>query len=278
VTIVLLLSLGSAIAYGLSDFTGGMLTRRASAWAVAATSQAAATVLALWLLVATEGEPDPTAFLWGALAGIGSGAGNVLIYRGLALGRMTVVAPLSAIAAAALPVLVGLASGERPGALPIFGVTAALPAIWLVSGSGSGLSGAKRADLINGLLAGLGFGLQFAALGQVPQQAGLAPLAVSQAVSVVAIVIGARALSAPWIPRDRFSRLGIVAGLFAGTATICFQLAAQSGMLTIAAVVASLYPAVTVLLAALVLSERVGRAQGYGLALAAAAVALIASG
>lgn len=275
---VLLLSLCSAIAYGLSDFTGGILTRRASAWAVAATSQAAATVLALWLLVATEGEPDGAAFLWGALAGIGSGAGNVLIFRGLAIGRMTVVAPLSAITAAMLPVLVGLAGGERPGALPVLGVLTALPAIWLVSGSTSGLSGAKRADLINGLLAGLGFGLQFSALAQVPEQAGLAPLAVSQAVSVVAIVIGAQVLSAPWIPRDRFSRLGVVAGLFAGIATITFQLAAQSGMLTIAAVVTSLYPAMTVLLAALVLRERVGRVQGVGLALAAAAVALIAAG
>jgi drug/metabolite transporter (DMT)-like permease len=276
--VVLILSLCSAITYGLSDFTGGLLTRRASAWAVAATSQAAATILALWLLAVTEGEPDATALLWGALAGIGSGAGNVLIYRGLAMGRMTVVAPISAIATATVPVLVGLASGERPGTLPVLGVLAALPAIWLVSASGTGPSGAKRADLINGLLAGLGFGLQFSALGQVPEQAGLAPLAVSQAVSVVAIVIGAIALSAPWIPRDRFSRLGVVAGLFAGIATICFQFAAQIGMLTIAAVVASLYPAVTVLLAALVLRERVGRTQGVGLALAASAVALIASG
>jgi uncharacterized membrane protein len=276
--VFLILSLCSAVAYGLSDFTGGILTRRASAWAVAATSQAAATVLALWLWVATEGEPDAPALLWGALAGIGSGAGNVLIYRGLAIGRMTVVAPLSAIAAATLPLLVGLTSGERPGRLPILGVVAALPAIWLVSGSSSGLSGAKRVDLINGLVAGLGFGLQFSALGQVPEQAGLAPLAISQAVSVVTIVMGAQALSAPWIPRDRFSRLGVVAGLFAGIATICFQLAAQSGMLTIAAVVTSLYPAVTVLLAALVLRERVGQAQGVGLVLAAIAVTLIASG
>jgi drug/metabolite transporter (DMT)-like permease len=276
--VFLILSLCSAVAYGLSDFTGGILTRRASAWAVAATSQAAATLLALWLWIATEGEPDATDLLWGALAGIGSGAGNVLIYRGLAIGRMTVVAPLSAIAAATLPVLVGLTSGERPGRLPIFGVVAALPAIWLVSGGSSGLSGAKRVDLINGLLAGLGFGLQFSALGQVPEQAGLAPLAISQAVSVVTIVMGAQALSAPWIPRDRFSRLGVVAGLFAGIATICFQFAAQGGMLTIAAVVTSLYPAVTVLLAALVLRERVGQAQGVGLVLAAIAVALIASG
>jgi drug/metabolite transporter (DMT)-like permease len=276
--VVLILSLCSALAYGLSDFVGGLLTRRASAWAVAATSQAAATVLALGLLITSAGEPDSADLLWGVLAGIGSGIGNVCIYRGLAVGRMAVVAPLSAITAATLPVLVGLATGERPSALPVVGVVTALPAIWLVSASGSELSGAKRTDVFNGLLAGLGFGVQFSALGQVPEQAGVLPLAVSQAASVLFIVMGAIAISAPWVPRDRFSRLGVVAGLLAGTATICFQLAAQSGMLTIAAVLTSLYPAVTVLLAAMVLRERIRWTQGIGLALAGAAVALIASG
>lgn len=275
---VLFLSLCSAVAYGISDFVGGVLTRRASVWAVAATSQATAAVLTIGATATNVGDPRTGGMLWGALAGIGSGAGNVFIYRGLAGGRMAVVAPLSAIASAGLPVLVGLITGERPGVLPALGVLTAWPAIWLVSGGGSGLRGAGRADLFNGLLAGLGFGVQFSALGQVPRQAGLTPLAVSQVVSVVAIVLGAVALSAPWLPRDRFSRLGAVAGLLAGIATVCFQLAVQEGLLTIAGVVASLYPAVTVLLAALVLRERIGRAQGIGLVLAATAVAAIASG
>jgi drug/metabolite transporter (DMT)-like permease len=157
-------------------------------------------------------------------------------------------------------------------------VLTALPAIWLVSTSGKGLRHADRGDVAFGLVAGLGFGLQFSALGQVPEQAGLTPLAVSQVVSVIAIVAGAVVMSAPWVPRDRYSRLGAVAGLLAGIATICFQLAAQRGLLTIAGVVASLYPAVTVLLAALVLREGIHRAQGAGLALATTAVALIAWG
>ena len=274
----LFLSLCAALAYGLSDFVGGLLTRRASVWAVAATSQAAATVLALGLLTTRPGEPDSTALLWGVLAGIGTGAGNVCIYRGLAAGRMAVVAPVSAIVTGALPVLVGLATGDRPGALSVLGVLLALPAIWLVSAGGPQVSGAKRADVFNGLVAGLGFGVQFSALGQIPEEAGVLPLAVSQGASVLFIVMGAIAMSAPWVPRDRFSRLGVVAGLLAGTATICFQLAVQSGMLTIAAVLASLYPAVTVLLAAIVLRESIGRTQSIGLVLAVAAVALIASG
>jgi uncharacterized membrane protein len=275
---VVLLALCSAITYGLSDFVGGVLTRRANVWAVAAASQAAATVLTLGLLVTNMGAPDPRHLWLGVLAGLGTGAGNVFIYRGLAAGRMMVVAPLSAIAAAVLPVVVGSLIGDRPGTRPLIGVLVAMPAIWLVSGGRFGLGDARRSDVVNGIAAGLGFGVQFSSLGLVPHQAGLVPLAVCQAVSVIAIVLGAVACSAPWIPRDRFSQLGTAAGLLAGTATACFQFAVQSGMLTIAAVLASLYPAVTVLLAAVVLRERIQRTQGAGLALAMIAVALIVAG
>jgi uncharacterized membrane protein len=248
-----LLSLGSAVAYGLSDFVGGILSRRASAWAVATMSQGTAAVLTVALVTTNVGDFTTATLLWGILAGIGSGAGNVLIYRGLAAGRMTVVAPVSATAAAALPVLAGTVTGERPGILPMIGVLTALPAIWLVSG-GRRLQDIGRVDMVNGLSAGAGFGLQFSALGQIPREAGLMPLAVSQVASVFAIVGAAVMFSAHSVPRDRSSRLGAVAGLLAGTATLCFQLAV------------------------LVLRERVHGAQGLGLALAATAVALIASG
>ncbi len=276
--VVVFLSLCSAVAYGLSDFIGGVLARNASAWAVAATSQAAAAVLVVALLTVKASDPDSAAMMWGALAGIGSGVGNVFIYRGLAGGRMAVVAPLSAIAAAALPVVVGFLSGERPGIIPAIGVLIALPAIWLVSGGGAGQGRALRGDVINGAVGGLGFGVQFSALGQIPHDAGLLPLAVSQGVSVATIVTGAIVASAPWMPRDRSSAFGVVAGVLAGTATVCFQLAVQYGLLTIAGVLVSLYPAVTVVLAAIVLRERIHWAQGAGLTLAAAAVVLIAAG
>ncbi len=273
---VVFLSLCAALAYGLSDFVGGLLTRRASAWAVAAASQATASMLTIGLVTTNAGSPDAAALLWAVIAGIGGGAGNVFIFRGLSGGRMAIVAPLSALAAASLPVLVGVAAGERPGLLPGLGVVAALPAIWLVSG-GAGLTVSHRAAVTDGLLAGAGFGVQFSALGQIPPDAGLTPLAVSQVISVAAIVASGAAFAQPWLPRDRFSRLGVIAGLLAGLATIAFQLAVQSGLLTIAAVVTSLYPAVTVLLAGAVLRERIQRAQALGLVLALAAVALIAS-
>jgi drug/metabolite transporter (DMT)-like permease len=275
--IVVALSLCSAAAYGLSDFLGGLFARRANVWAVAAASQGTAAIMTALLVVLDPRGPAADALAWGIVGGVGSGAGNVLIYRGLAQGRMAVVAPISAIAAAALPVLVGFATGERPALIAGIGVVLALPAIWLVSGGGAGLRQANRDDAVAGLLAGLGFGVQFSALGQVPQDAGLTPLAVSQVVSVASIVIGAAAISERWFPQDRFGRLGAVAGILAGIATICFQLAVQSGMLTIAGVLASLYPAITVLLAALVLREPVQRTQGIGLGLGLAAVALIAA-
>jgi drug/metabolite transporter (DMT)-like permease len=276
-SITVVLSLCSALAYGGSDFVGGILARRASAWAVATMSQGTASVLAAALLVTNAGDFAASPLLWGLLAGIGSGAGNVLIYAALAAGRMVVVAPVSAIAAATLPVIVGIFTGERPGSLAMLGIATALPAIWLVSG-GRSVRSVGSADVVNGLAAGAGFGVQFSALGQVPPSAGLMPLALSQGASVAAIVLGAMLLSAPWVPRDRFSRLGAVAGLLAGIATICFQLAVQQGLLTIGAVLTSLYPAVTVLLAAMILGERVHAGQGIGLAMAAAAVALIAAG
>jgi drug/metabolite transporter (DMT)-like permease len=273
---VVLLSLCAAVAYGLSDFVGGMLTRRTSAWAVAAASQVAATLLVIAFASFTPASAPVSTLMWGAVGGVGSGAGNVFIYRGLGGGRMTVVAPVSALAAAALPVVVGILGGDRPGVLALVGVATALPAVWLVSGGGASLKGANLRDVVNGLAAGLGFGVQFSALGQIPATAGLTPLALSQIVSVTTIVVAALVVGGAWLPRDRYSRLGVVAGLLAGIATIAFQWATQSGMLTIAGVLASLYPAVTVVLAAVWLRETIRGTQGVGLALAAAAIVLIA--
>jgi drug/metabolite transporter (DMT)-like permease len=276
--VVLLLSLGSAVTYGLSDFVGGLATRRASVWIIAATSQGIATLVTFALVATNPGRFETADLLWAVLAGLGSGAGNVLIYQGLAAGRMSVVAPLAAIATAAIPVIVGLATGDRPGPLPVAGVLLALPAVWLVSDPRTVMQRVGRADLMFGLAAGLGFGVQFSALGQIPAHAGLTPLAASQLVSILSIIVAAAVIRAPWIPRDRSARLGALAGVLAGLATVCFQLAVQRGMLTIAGVVASLYPATTVLLSYFVLRERMHLIQGAGLGLAATAVALIASG
>lgn len=278
---VVVLALGASLAYGLSDFVGGLLSRRTSPWAIAVVGQVVATVLTLALAVVVGGDPEPADWWWSALAGVGVGAGAGFLYRGLSAGRMGVVAPVSAVGAALLPVLVGLGTGERPSAITWLGVGCAFPAIWLVSrtdGAASGTAAAGGSGFLDGVLAGVGFGLLFAALGQVPDTAGFGPLTLTQGVSVLATIALAVCLRESWVPRDRWVLGGGVVGLLGTGGTVSFQLATQTGLLTIAAVVTSLYPALTVLLATLVLRERIGRIQGVGLALAAAAVSLVAAG
>lgn len=285
----ILLALFSAFAYGLSDFVGGLVSRRASAWAVAVLGQLSATVCTAAIALAVPGSPEPAHFAWAVLAGLGSGAGTGFLYRGFSSGRMSVVAPVSAVGAALVPMAAGALAGERLTLLVWLGILAALPGIWLVAGVPdddlSRIDGASpvRSEtlaegLLDGVLAGLGFGVLFAALAQIPDGAGLWPLTLTQAVSVPTVVVLAVLLGAPWVPRGRPVRWALLAGPLGATATGAFLLASQQGFLTIAGVLASLYPATTVLLAALILHERIHRAQGVGLLLCATAVVLVATG
>jgi len=270
--------------YGLSDFVGGLLSRRASVWPVAFVVQVSGTACLLVAAVLLGGDPDAAALLWGLASGLGSGLGTVFLYRGLATGRMSVVAPLSAVGAAVLPVIVGLLTGERPAALAWVGIACALPAIWLVS-AGEGdeaVTGEHVArastGVLDGVLAGLGFGFLFVALGQVPAGSGLLPAALGMGLSVGVIAVLAAVLGHRWLPRSWQSASAVSVGVLAAAATVLFQLATQSGLLTIAAVLSSLYPAFTVLLAVMVLREHIHRSQALGLALAATAVTLVALG
>jgi drug/metabolite transporter (DMT)-like permease len=216
---------------------------------------------------------------WGVAAGVANGFGTAFLYRGLSSGRMGVVAPVSGVGAVVIPVVAGVVLGERPALLVWVGMSLALPAIWLVSREPGSLVGpATRGGLADGVLAGLGFGVLFVALGQVSDDAGLLPLAVNQAVGGLTIVAVAGVLHQPWLPREPASAGGVGAGLLGATATVCFLYATREGYLSIASVVTSLYPAFTVLLAATVLREHVHRAQALGLALCAVAVSLVAAG
>ena len=219
------------------------------------------------------------------MSGLGSGAGTVFLYRGLATGRMGVVAPVSAVGAAVVPVVVGVATGERPSLLVTTGIVIALPAIWLVArtpdapeGSVDARADARSGGLVDGLLAGLGFGLLFVALGQVPDGAGFWPLATAQVTALVTIGALATAMRAPWLPSAASEWWGAVAGLVATGAVLMFLLATQTDLLTVSAVLTSLYPAFTILLAALFLRERIYRAQGLGLLLCGVAVGFVAAG
>lgn len=274
-----LLSLLAAASYGLSDFNGGLFSRRAGAWAVSLVAQLGGTTLVLLLAAVTGGSPTAGDLAWAVLAGVANGFGTAFLYRGLAAGRMGVVAPVSGVGAVVVPVLVGLAAGERPGGLVWLGVLLALPAIWLVSREPvAAPAGGMASGLLDGVLAGAGFGVLFAALAQIGDTAGWFPLALNQAVAGVTIVAIAVVLRADWVPRDRYALGGLVSGGLGALATGLFQVATRHGYLAVAAVITSLYPAFTVLLAATVLREHIHRAQAVGLALCAGAIALVAAG
>lgn len=273
-----LLSLLAAASYGLADFNGGWVSKRVSAWTVALAAQTGGALVTLVIALVAAGRPSGADLAWALLAGLGNGLGTAFLYRGLASGRMGVVAPVSAIGAVLVPVVVGLLLGERPGVVVWIGIAVAFPAIWFVSREPATSVAAGSAGLMDGVLAGLGFGTLFVALSRVSEDSGLLPLALNQAVAGVAIIVVAAAVREPWLPRDPRAALGVISGLLGALATGLFMVASRGGHLTVTAVVVSLYPAFTVLLAALVLREHVHRAQGFGLALCAVSVALVAAG
>jgi drug/metabolite transporter (DMT)-like permease len=279
-----LLALGGAIAYGLSDFIGGVAARRTSVWPVSLTACLGAALGTLVLALVVPGDPTRADFGWGLLAGLGSGTGTAFLYRGFARGRMGVVAPVSAVGAALLPAALGVATGERPTTLVWAGLVVALPGIWMVSREPvpSSVPSRRRSGsaegLVDGLLAGIGFGLLFATLGQVPDGSGFWPVMGTQLVSLAAVSTAAVALGGNPVPRRAADWWGLEAGALATVAVVAFMLARQQGLLSVAAVLTSLYPAATVTLATLVLKERMHRGQAVGLALCAACVVCVALG
>lgn len=275
----ILLSLASAAAYGLSDFLGGVYSKRVGPWTIAFLGALTAAVLVGGFSLLVDGEPVLADYAWSVLAGLGNGLGTAFLYRGLSTGRMGVVAPVSGVGAAVVPVAVGLATGERPGAVVWVGIAVALPAIWLVASEPRASEASlPRSGLLDGVLAGLGFGTLFSALAQIPEEAGFLPLAANQLVATAVIAAIAVATRSPWLPREAAAYAGALCGALGALATALFLVATQSGYLTVTAVITSLYPAFTVLLAFLVLREHVHRGQAIGLGLCAVAVALVAGG
>ena len=267
-----LLALGSSLVWGVSDYVGGIVSRRAPAQVVVLWSQAIGFFVAIAGSAVIGGVLDPTSMLWGAAAGIGGAVGLMSLYRGLASGRMAVVAPVSSIVGAGLPVVAGLVLGERPGSATLAGIAVAIPAIWLLSGGGAG---SERTGVGLAVAAGVGFGIFFIFLGQTPEEAGLWPL-VPARVSSVATVAAAVVYARTGFRVERRLTAGIlVAGSGDMLANMLFLAAVQTGLLSVVSVLASLYPAVTVILARF-LGESVSLSQWLGVGLAVVAVALIA--
>jgi len=284
----IVLALLSALCYGTSDFIGGVLSSRIKPWTAAFTGQLAGGLLLLVIGLSSDAVLSWSAVGWGAVAGLGGGIGIICLYRGLSTGRMGVVAPLSGVMAALLPAAVGVLTGDRPSVISWIGMLAALPATWLVASATDHVPGeadaetAPRAGLgegvVEGLLAGTGFGVSFAALAQAPQTSGQWPTATELLVAALVAAVGATLAREAWVPRTRTALLATSTGVLAAAALAAFLAATHHGMLAAVAVIAALYPAATVVLAVVVLREHVHRAQALGLVLCAVAVALVAGG
>lgn len=273
-----LLALLSAVAYGTSDFTAGVASRRFAAGPVTTVAQVLGVGTAAVAVVVFPGSgPTAGALEWGALSGLGSALGTLSLYHGLSVARMSVVASLSAVLTAVIPVIVGVALGNQLHLAAIAGVIIAIPAIAMVSWqSQAGVPGAPRSGTVYGVLAGCGFALLFIALDRAGTQAGAWPLLPGQVVSVLLIApFGYRGLRTAGRPSGSAAALTLAAGVLSGTANLLFLAATGYGQLAIVAVLTALYPAVTVLLARTVLAERWTRLQGAGLLVAAAAIALV---
>ena len=271
-----LLGLGSALGFGLSDFAAGLAARRALFWSVTATSLVTSSTGA-WVVVAVGGEPATGRVLaWGAAAGVGAAVGAAALYRGYGHGQMAVAGPLSAVGAAALPAVVGALLGDRLPAIGLAGIVLALPAIWLMAAGGSSV---PRSGASDGLVSGCGFALEFVGLERAGDGAGLWPVAVSQSTALLLVVLLLAVRRSSLAIRSTSALpLAVAAGLCSLLATGLYFRASQVGLLTVAAVLASLYPGVPVALAAGFLGELPAGSQVMGLALGAVSVTLVVLG
>jgi drug/metabolite transporter (DMT)-like permease len=279
----ILLALGASISYGAADFTGGFTTRRAAPLVVVFLSQAAGLGLLLVLTPFIGFRMfSATDVAWGAGAGVVGGAGVMLLYRALANGRMTVVAPVTALEAAAFPVLFGLVTGERPSLIALSGVVVGFIAVALVSWSGEPAEGEPRGILQAGILdalgAGLGFGIFFILLSRAGHGNALWALLGVKLGSIALSGVGLLILRQNLLIARRTSTLITVAGVFDMGANLLYLLATRSGLLSLVAVLTSMYPATTVVLARFVLKEKLERLQLSGLTLAVMAILMIARG
>ena len=274
-----LLGLLAAVCYGAADFCGGLASRRTAIFAVVVVSQAAGFVLLLAVLPFLHGVFTRDALIDGLLGGVCGGIGIALLYHALSIGKMGVVSPITAVLAAALPVAIGLARGERLSFWQLLGIAVALVAVVLISLSTEpdGRFEFSTAGVREALLSGIALGGFYVFLAQAGQSTGLYPLACARFVSMMLLALAALAFRRPIVPGRAALGLVLFGGALDMTANLLYVLSAYAGYLAVAAVLTSLYPASTVFLARFVLGERLAAVQKAGVVLALAGVVLIAS-
>ena len=285
---VILLGLAAAVLYGSGDFLGGMATRRAHVLTVLTLVETAGVIVALAAAAMWPGPAGVAGLAWGLSAGLVGGLGLIVFFTGLAAGPMSVVAPVSGLVSTVLPVAVALAGGERPGAGVYAGALLCLVAIVLASSAGgtseAGPSGRLGRAIAYGTASGVSFGLFFLLIRNAGQSGAVWPVAAGR-IGELAAVLAAAAVLRPGLLRPGLLRgvgggvplAAVAAGGIDVVANICYVAATRTGAFGLAVVLASLYPGVTVLLARVVLGERLRWVQRLGLALAALGILLVAA-
>lgn len=274
------LALASAVCYGLSDFAGGLLSRRTSFVAIALTGQVGGFILTLLAAPAISTTvPSGADIGWGALSGVGTGLGMMFLFRGLSRGAMSVVVPVSAVGGVALPVLVGVAVlGDRPSPVSWLGIVVAVPTLWLVSHARSQDGPETPTAVVSGLIASVGIALQYIALAQVGSGAGIWPVVAGRLtaiITILALVKPAAGVRLSLTSPLRITLGAAVTGGGAALALVFYLLATRHQLLVIAVVLSSLYPVIPVLLGITALRERLSWRQTVGVVGAGVAIGLI---
>jgi len=275
--VAIALALACAVVYGVADYSGGRASRSAPSIAVSFCGQLTSAALALTtVLIIGTAFPPGRDLAWGGLAGLAGAVAIASFYHALSHGSMTVVAPITAVTSAVLPVVFGLLDGERPKLLAYVGMLAAVGAVALVSGAvGVRQIETSRSTILFALVAGLGFAVIFIALGETSEDSGIWPLVAARAVSIA--VIAGLAIGTRTRVRGHGSvwRLAAVTGVLDISANFLYLLAVRRGLLSVVVVVVALYPVSTVCLAFGLDKERVSRSQAWGMGLALTSLVLV---
>jgi drug/metabolite transporter (DMT)-like permease len=271
-----LYGLASAASFGAGDFCGAMATKRTSVYRVLIASQLVGVVLLILLALAFREQIPPLEhLLWGGLGGIFGALGLLTLYRALATGRMGVAAPVSAVISAALPVIFGMFIQGLPTNLQFLGFGLALVAVVFVSASGD--VRASRRELLLPVASGIGFGLFFIFINRASQISIFWPLVIARFSSLGLNLAYTTYTGQPKLPETTHLYWIVLAGILDAGGNALYALAGQVGRLDVVSVVSSLYPAATVLLAWIILKERLSLMQSVGVVVALVAIMLIAS-
>ena len=272
--ITVLLGLAVSLSWGAGDFSGGLATRRANVMSVVIAAYAMGIALLIALaLVWSEPFPSAIDMFWGTVAGLAGSVGLVAFYQALAVGRMGITAPITAVLAAALPVIFSAFFVGLPSLLQLTGFVLALIAVWFISRPERATDRPKGLGLA--LLAGLGFGSFFILIDQVSFHAIFWPLAAAKLSSFIFILAIVLIRRQEVLPKKSAFPFVLLAGTLDVAGNAFFVLATHSGRLDVAAILSSLYPAVTVILARIFLKERLTRFQAIGILVALIAIPLI---